>query len=104
MKKMIKAESATGHTPGKAATCTEPQTCEKCGTVLELPKGHSYSENIVSTYLHSYGIYRIQLPITATTAILAITPIRQNTITSKTVTNPTCTESRLHNKYLRKLR
>ena len=42
---MIKAESATGHTPGKEATCTEPQTCEKCSTVLELPKGHSYSEN-----------------------------------------------------------
>ena len=45
--KMIKAESAKGHTPGKAATCTEPQTCEKCGTVLALPKGHSYSKNIV---------------------------------------------------------
>ena len=45
--KMIKAESATGHTPGKAATCTEPQTCEKCGTVLALPKGHSYSKNVV---------------------------------------------------------
>lgn len=46
--KMIKAESATGHTPGKAATCIEPQTCEKCGTVLELPKGHNYSEKIVA--------------------------------------------------------
>lgn len=46
--KMIKAESATGHTPGEAATCTEPQTCEKCGTVLALPKGHSYSEKIVA--------------------------------------------------------
>ncbi len=46
--KMIKAESATGHTPGKAATCIEPQTCEKCGTVLALPKGHNYSEKIVA--------------------------------------------------------
>lgn len=46
--KMIKAESATGHTPGKAATCTEPQTCEKCGTVLALPTGHNYSEKIVA--------------------------------------------------------
>ncbi len=46
--KMIKAESATGHTPGEAATCTEPQTCEKCGTVLALPKGHNYSEKIVA--------------------------------------------------------
>ena len=46
--KMIKAESATGHTPGKAATCTEPQTCEKCDTVLALPTGHNYSEKIVA--------------------------------------------------------
>ena len=46
--KMIKAESATGHTPGEAATCTEPQTCEKCGTVLALPTGHNYSEKIVA--------------------------------------------------------
>ena len=46
--KMIKAESATGHTPGEAATCTEPQTCEKCGTVLALPTGHNYSEKIIA--------------------------------------------------------
>ena len=53
--KMIKAESATGHTPGKAATCTEPQTCEKCGTVLALPKGHSYSEKIVAPTCTAMG-------------------------------------------------
>ena len=46
--KMIKAESATGHTPGSAATCTEPQTCEACGVILNLPKGHSYSEKVVA--------------------------------------------------------
>lgn len=45
--KMIKAESAKGHTPGAAATCTEPQTCEKCGTVLELPKGHRYDKTVI---------------------------------------------------------
>ena len=53
--KMIKAESAKGHTPGKAATCTEPQTCEKCGTVLALPKGHSYSEKIVAPTCTAMG-------------------------------------------------
>lgn len=53
--KMIKAESATGHAPGKAATCTEPQTCEKCGTVLALPKGHSYSEKIVAPTCTAMG-------------------------------------------------
>lgn len=46
--KMIKSESATGHTPGKSATCTELQTCEKCGTVLELPTGHTYDGKTVA--------------------------------------------------------
>ncbi|MBO4941004.1 MAG: hypothetical protein J6D15_02225, partial [Clostridia bacterium] len=27
--------------------CTEPQICEVCETVLELPKGHSYSDTVV---------------------------------------------------------
>ncbi|MBD8946492.1 MAG: hypothetical protein EGR97_04150 [Clostridiales bacterium] len=53
--KMIKSESATGHTPGTAATCTEPQTCEKCGTVLELPKGHSYSEAVIAPTCTAMG-------------------------------------------------
>lgn len=53
--KMIKSESATGHTPGTAATCTEPQTCEKCGTVLELPKGHSYSETVIAPTCTAMG-------------------------------------------------
>lgn len=46
--KMIKADSAKRHTSGKAATCTEPQICEVCDTVLELPTGHHYSEKIVA--------------------------------------------------------
>ena len=53
--KMIRSESATGHTPGTAATCTEPQTCEKCGTVLELPKGHSYSETVIAPTCTAMG-------------------------------------------------
>ena len=40
------AKSATGHTPGAAATCTEPQTCTVCGAILELPTGHHYSEAV----------------------------------------------------------
>ena len=53
--KMIKAESAKGHTPGKAATCTEPQICEVCETVLELPTGHHYSENVVEPTCTAMG-------------------------------------------------
>lgn len=44
--KMIQAISATGHTPGAAATCTKPQTCTSCGAVLEMPTGHHYSESV----------------------------------------------------------
>ena len=53
--KMIKADSAKGHTPGKAATCTEPQICEVCETVLELPMGHHYSENVVEPTCTAMG-------------------------------------------------
>lgn len=53
--KMIKADSAKGHTPGKAATCTEPQICTVCETVLELPKGHHYSENVIEPTCTAMG-------------------------------------------------
>lgn len=53
--KMLKAESATGHTPGKSATCTEPQTCTKCGTVLELPTGHHYDGKITEPICTAMG-------------------------------------------------
>ena len=33
--------AATGHTPGSAATCTEPQTCTVCGTELQAASGHT---------------------------------------------------------------
>ena len=74
--KMIKAESATGHTPGKAATCTEPQTCEKCGTVLELPKGHSYSEKVVAPTCTAMGYTEYKCDNCDDSYIQAITPIR----------------------------
>ena len=53
--KMIKAISATGHTPGKAANCTEPQVCEVCGTVLELPTGHHYDSKVIAPTCTSMG-------------------------------------------------
>ncbi|MCI8403350.1 MAG: hypothetical protein HFE49_00440 [Clostridia bacterium] len=53
--KMIKAVSATGHTLGEAATCTEPQTCESCGAILELPTGHTYSETVTEPTCTAMG-------------------------------------------------
>ena len=89
--KMIKAESATGHTPGKAATCTEPQTCEKCGTVLELPKGHSYSENIVKPTCTAMGYTEYKCDNCDDSYIGDYTDKAEHDY-KQTVTNPTCTE------------
>ena len=33
--------AATGHTPGAAATCTDPQTCTVCGAELAAATGHT---------------------------------------------------------------
>ena len=89
--KMIKAESATGHTPGKAATCTDPQTCEKCGTVLELPKGHSYSENVVKPTCTAMGYTVFECEDCKDTYTGNYTDKIDHDY-KQTVTNPTCTE------------
>ena len=89
--KMIKAESATGHTPGKAATCTDPQTCDKCGTVLELPKGHSYSENVVKPTCTAMGYTVFECEDCKDTYTGNYTDKIDHDY-KQTVTNPTCTE------------
>ena len=89
--KMIKAESATGHTPGKAATCTNPQTCEKCGTVLELSKGHSYSENVVKPTCTAMGYTEYKCDNCDDSYIGDYTDKAEHDY-KQTVTNPTCTE------------
>ena len=89
--KMIKAESATGHTPGKEATCTEPQTCEKCGTVLELPKGHSYSEKVVKPTCTAMGYTVFECEDCKDTYTGNYTDKIDHDY-KQTVTNPTCTE------------
>ena len=89
--KMIKAESATGHTSGKAATCTEPQTCEKCGTVLELPKGHSYSENVVAPTCTAMGYTEYKCDNCGDSYVGNYTDKAEHDY-KQTVTNPTCTE------------
>ena len=38
--------SATGHTPGEAATCTSPQTCKACGVALAQAIGHDYKSTV----------------------------------------------------------
>ena len=53
--KLIKATSANGHNPGKKATCTSPQTCLDCGTILEDAKGHNYSQEVTEPTCTSMG-------------------------------------------------
>ena len=89
--KMIKAESAKGHTPGKAATCTEPQTCEKCGTVLALPKGHNYSEKIVAPTCTAMGYTEYKCDNCDDSYVGAYTDKADHDY-KQTITNPTCTE------------
>ena len=89
--KMIKAESATGHAPGKAATCTEPQTCEKCGTVLELPKGHSYSEKAVAPTCTAMGYTEYKCDNCDDSYVGDYTDKAEHEY-AKNITAPTCTE------------
>lgn len=67
--KMIISDSATGHTPGAEATCTEPQICTVCETVLVLPLGHNHTVEIVEPTCTSMGfsIYTCECGDTYTT-------------------------------------
>ena len=38
----LEGDAAAGNVPGDAATCTTPQLCTKCGSVIENALGHSY--------------------------------------------------------------
>ena len=42
------AISASGHNPGAAATCLNPQTCQDCGAVLVPAKGHTYHSTVTA--------------------------------------------------------
>jgi len=90
--KMIKSTSANGHRPGAAATCTEPQVCEDCGTILQLPKGHTYEARVIAPTCTEMGytIYRCKdCGDTYTGDYTDKVPHHYHT----TVTPPTCTSS-----------
>ena len=44
----LEAVSPKGHTPGAAATCTQPQLCTVCGAVLANATGHSYKAEVTA--------------------------------------------------------
>ncbi len=88
--KMIKATNASGHTPGTAATCTEPQRCTECDTVLELPLGHDYSSDIVEPTCVSMG-YTVYTCHCGDTYTGEYTDMVEHDF-KEVVTAPTCTE------------
>ena len=88
--KMIKSDSATGHTPGEPATCTEPQICTVCETVLELPTGHTYSEEVIDPTCTTMG-YSIFTCDCGDTYIGNYTDMTEHDFV-EIVTAPTCTE------------
>ena len=88
--KMIKAVSANGHTPGAAATCTQPQICENCNAILELPKGHSYSETVTKPTCTTMGYTTYSCENCDNSYIGNYTDKTSHNYKS-TVTAPTCT-------------
>lgn len=88
--KMIKAESATGHTPGSAATCTEPQTCETCKAILELPTGHNYSSDVTEPTCTAMG-YTTYACVDCDVSYIGDYTDKKEHNYASTVTEPTCT-------------
>ena len=89
--KMIKAESATGHTPGTAATCTEPQICTVCETVLALPTGHHYETEVIAPTCTAMG-YTVYTCSACGDSYTADYTDKAEHSYNAVVTAPTCTE------------
>ena len=88
--KMIKATNANGHTPGTAATCTEPQRCTVCDTVLELPTGHHYDSKVIAPTCTSMG-YTVYTCRDCDDTYTGDYTDKAEHDYKKTVTAPTCT-------------
>ena len=101
--KMIKAESATGHTPGQGSYCTEPQTCEKCSNGFRTSRKDTAIPKDSCSSAQLWAIQNTNA-ITATSSYIGDYTDKGRTRICKNITAPTCTGTRLHNKYLRKLR
>ena len=89
--KMIKAESATGHTPGAVATCTEPQICTVCETVLALPTGHHYDTEVIAPTCTAMGYTIYTCSDCGDSYTANFTDKAEHSYTAN-VTAPTCTE------------
>ncbi|MGM9608151.1 MAG: S-layer homology domain-containing protein [Oscillospiraceae bacterium] len=51
----LEGDPASGHVPGEAATCTEPQLCTKCGAVIAKALGHDYQAEVTAPTCTAMG-------------------------------------------------
>ena len=51
----LEGNAASGHVPGEAATCTEPQLCTKCGAVIAKALGHNYRAEVTAPTCTTMG-------------------------------------------------
>lgn len=51
----LEGDTANGHVPGAAATCTEPQLCTKCGAVIAKALGHNYTSVVTKPTCTTMG-------------------------------------------------
>lgn len=51
----LEGDAASGHVPGEAATCTEPQLCSVCGAVIEKALGHDYTAEVTAPTCTTMG-------------------------------------------------
>lgn len=89
--KLIMATSANGHTPGAYATCTEPQICEVCETVLELPHGHDYDSVVTDATCTAMG-YTTYTCVNCDDSYVSDYTDKIDHDYDEVVTEPTCTE------------
>lgn len=51
----LEGDAVSGHVPGEAATCTEPQLCTKCGAVITKALGHDYRAEVTAPTCTAMG-------------------------------------------------
>ncbi len=52
---VLDGQNATGHHPGPEATCTDPQLCTECGSVIKSALGHDFESSVVDPSCESMG-------------------------------------------------
>ena len=87
----LESESATGHTPGTPATCTDPQLCTVCGAVLAQATGHHFQASETAPTCTEIGFTTESCTSCGLSYQSRYTNPLGHKYTSK-VTAPTCTE------------